>query len=160
MCSGQRDGSGSGAPVPPRPAAASLALHRLVTLHLPATGDPVTTGTFRIELDRQKLKATRRHEGQYLLRSNLTGEDPAELWSNYINRVRIQMLDVTIPATDGREVRKKRYTKPEKVQHLLLDQLGFTLPAQPRRKSAIPRLWWRPFEAINAFSTTWIPKAL
>ncbi len=43
----------------------------------------------------------------------------------------IQMLDVTIPATDGREVRMKRYTKPEKVHQLLLDQLGFTLPAQP-----------------------------
>ncbi len=27
----------------------------------------------------------------------------------------IQMLDVTIPATDGRELRMKRYTKPKKV---------------------------------------------
>lgn len=43
----------------------------------------------------------------------------------------IQMLDVTIPATDGRELRMKRYTKPEKVHQLLLDQLGFILPAQP-----------------------------
>jgi transposase len=42
----------------------------------------------------------------------------------------IQMLDVTIPATDGRELRMRRYTKPEKVHQLLLDQLGFTLPAQ------------------------------
>ena len=24
-----------------------------------------------------------------------------------------------------------RYTKPEKLHHLLLDQIGFTLPAQP-----------------------------
>lgn len=43
----------------------------------------------------------------------------------------IQMLDVTIPATDGRELRMKRYTKPEKVHQLLLDQIGFTLPVQP-----------------------------
>jgi transposase len=43
----------------------------------------------------------------------------------------IQMLDVTIPATDGRELRMKRYTKPEKVHQLLLDQLGFILPEQP-----------------------------
>jgi transposase len=169
--------------------------HRLVILHLPASGQQITTETFRIELDREKLKDTRRHEGQYLLRSNLTGEDPAELWRNYINLVRIeesfrtlkgdlglrpifhqldgrieahvfisflayclhvtlekynkksatglssrsvlermseiQMLDVTIPATDGRELHMKRYTKPEKVHYLLLDQLGFTLPAQP-----------------------------
>lgn len=169
--------------------------HRLVILHLPASGEQVSAGTFRIELDRKKLKETRRHEGQYLLRSNLTGEDPAELWRNYMNLVRIeesfrtlkgdlglrpvfhqlddrieahvfisflayclhvtlekynkkaatglssrsvlermseiQMLDVTIPATDGRELRMKRYTKPEKVHQLLLDQLGFSLPAQP-----------------------------
>ena len=169
--------------------------NRLVILHLPSPGEPAGAGTFRIELDRKKLKDTRRHEGQYLLRSNLTGEDPAELWRSYMNLVRIeesfrtlkgdlglrpvfhqlderieahvfisflayclhvtlekynkkaatglssrsvlermseiQMLDVTIPATDGREVRMRRYTKPEKVHHLLLDQLGFTLPAQP-----------------------------
>ena len=43
----------------------------------------------------------------------------------------IQMLDVSIPATDGRQVRMKRYTRPEKVHHLLLAQLGFTLPGQP-----------------------------
>ena len=43
----------------------------------------------------------------------------------------IQMFDVTIPATDGRELRMKRYTKPEKVHQLLLNQLGFALPAQP-----------------------------
>ena len=169
--------------------------HRLVILQLPATEEPVSPSTFRFELDRKKLKTTRRHEGQYLLRSNLTGDDPADLWRNYMNLVRIeesfrtlkgdlglrpifhqlddrieahilicflayclhvtlekynkkaatglssrsvleriseiQMLDVTIPATDGRQVRLKRYTKPEKVHHLLLDQLGFSLPAQP-----------------------------
>ena len=64
--------------------------HRLVILHLPAPREQVTSETFHIELDRNKLKATRRHEGQYLLRSNLTGEDPAELWRNYINLVRIE----------------------------------------------------------------------
>jgi hypothetical protein len=46
---------------------------RLVILHLPAAKEPVTAATFRFELDRDKLKATRRHEGQYLLRSNLAG---------------------------------------------------------------------------------------
>ena len=43
----------------------------------------------------------------------------------------IQMLDVVNPVTDGRELRMKRYTKPEKTHHLLLNQLGFTLPVQP-----------------------------
>ncbi len=30
-----------------------------------------------------------------------------------------------------RDSRMKRYTKSEKVHHLLLNQLGFTLPEQP-----------------------------
>ena len=36
-----------------------------------------------------------------------------------------------ILATDGRELRMKRYTKPEKIHQLRRDQLGFILPAQP-----------------------------
>ena len=51
----------------------------------------------------------------------------------------IQMLDVTIPATDGRELRMKRYTKPEKVHQLLLDQLGFILPGQPPPEIRTPK---------------------
>lgn len=50
----------------------------------------------------------------------------------------IQMLDVNIPATDGRVLQMKRYTKPEKLHHLLLDQLGFTLPAQPPPEIHLP----------------------
>jgi len=68
----------------------------------------------------------------------------------------IQMLDVTIPAAGGRELWMKRYTKPEKVHHLLLDQLGYTLPAQPPPE--IPSLWWRPFEKRKAISTIWTRK--
>lgn len=64
--------------------------HRLVVLTLPANDQPVTPDTFRFHLDKKKLKATRCHEGQYLLRSNLTGEEPTVLWRNYINLVRIE----------------------------------------------------------------------
>ena len=67
------------------------------------------------------------------LRSNKRFKDGKERMSE------IQMLDVTIPATDGRELRMKRYTKPEKVHQLLLDQLGFTLPEQPPPEIRTPR---------------------
>ena len=43
----------------------------------------------------------------------------------------IQMIDVHIPTTDGRELKMSRYTKPEKAQQLLLTQLNLHLPAQP-----------------------------
>ena len=169
--------------------------HRLVILHLPTNKELVNHDTFRFDLDRKKLRTTRLNEGQYLLRSNLTGEDPGVLWKNYMNLVRIeesfrtlksdlglrpvhhqldhrieahifisflsyclyitlekynqakavglsarsvlarfaeiQMLDVTIPTTDGRQIRMKRHTKPEKLHQLLLNQLGLILPSQP-----------------------------
>jgi transposase len=46
--------------------------------------------TFSFTLDRAKLRQVRRREGRYLLRTNLTGKDPAELWRFYIQLVGIE----------------------------------------------------------------------
>ena len=43
----------------------------------------------------------------------------------------IQMVDVHLPTTDGRQVVLSRYTQPETEQKLLLQQLHLKLPAQP-----------------------------
>jgi transposase len=43
----------------------------------------------------------------------------------------IQMLDVHLPTTDGREVILTRYTQPEPDQRLLLEKLKLKLPEQP-----------------------------
>jgi hypothetical protein len=43
----------------------------------------------------------------------------------------IQMVDVVIPTTDGRELVLPRYTEPTAEQALLLETLHLTLPAQP-----------------------------
>jgi hypothetical protein len=42
----------------------------------------------------------------------------------------IQMIDIHIPTTDGRELRMSRYTTPDKSQQLMLSQLQLQLPAQ------------------------------
>jgi hypothetical protein len=42
----------------------------------------------------------------------------------------VQMIDVYIPTTDGRELSLTRYTQPEPELKLLLDKLRLTLPAQ------------------------------
>jgi len=137
----------------------------------------------------------RSRDGRYLLRSNQTGSDPSELWTQYMilteveeafrnlkgdlairpiyhqleHRVdahifvaflsyclhvtlrqlarthapgltphsileqmkAIQMIDVHIPTTDGRELKMSRHTKPDKAQQLLLSQLKLQLPPQP-----------------------------
>jgi hypothetical protein len=149
---------------------------------------------FTYRLDREKLKRARRREGRYLLRTNLTESDPAQLWQFYLQLVEVeaafktlkgdlairpvfhqheqrieahifiaflayclhvtlgqqlkalapgltprsvfekfatvQMIDVYVPTTDGRELSLTRYTQPEAELKLLLEKLQLTLPAQ------------------------------
>jgi len=47
-------------------------------------------GHFTFGLDRQKLREVRRREGRYLLRTNLRGQEPAQLWQFYIQLVEIE----------------------------------------------------------------------
>ena len=46
--------------------------------------------TFSFALDRKKLRQARRREGRYLLRTNLCGKDPAQLWQFYIQLVEVE----------------------------------------------------------------------
>ena len=46
--------------------------------------------TFAYALDRKKLRQARRREGRYLLRTNMRGRDPAELWRFYIQLVEVE----------------------------------------------------------------------
>src|ERR1700737_2703465 len=150
--------------------------------------------TFTYHLDRNRLRRARRREGRYLLRTNLTEDDPAKLWNLYLLLVRVeeafknlkgdlairpifhqdqarieahifiaflayclhatlarrlhalapglsprsviekfaamQMIDVHVPTTDGRELLVTRYTEPDAELRLLLDKLKLALPAQ------------------------------
>jgi hypothetical protein len=166
---------------------------RLVALAVPKRG-----ATFSYRLDRDKLRQARRREGRYLLRTNLTENDPAQLWNYYLQLVAveeafknlkgdlairpifhqeqvrieahifiaflayclhvtlrrrlhalapgltprsvlekfaaIQMIDVHVPTTDGRELVLTRHSEPEPELRLLLDKLRLALPAQPAPK--------------------------
>jgi len=46
----------------------------------------------------------------------------------------VQMIDVFVPTTDGRELSLARYTQPEPELKLLLEKLKLTLPVQPPPK--------------------------
>ncbi len=51
----------------------------------------------------------------------------------------VQMIDVYVPTTDGRELSLTRFTQPEPELKLLLDKLKLALPAQaPPKISAVP----------------------
>src|SRR6516165_2205058 len=69
------------------------------------------------------LHATLRHK----LRLRAPGLTPRSVLEQFSA---IQMLDVHFPTTDGRWLIFRRYTSPNKVQKLLIGQLGLELPTQ------------------------------
>ena len=152
-------------------------------------------GQLTFSLDRRKLRAARRREGRYLLRTNLSAENPELLWRCYMQLVFVeeafrtlkgdlnlrpiyhqkperieahlfvaflayclsitlrqrlkvlagglmprvvfeklaglQLLDVRVPTTDGRQLLLVRRTEPDRDVALLLARLNLTLPPQP-----------------------------
>jgi hypothetical protein len=52
----------------------------LLHVQVPQSDEPITPETFHWTFNRAKYRTTRRREGRYLLRSNLTETDPAKLW--------------------------------------------------------------------------------
>ena len=62
---------------------------RLLDLQLPPAGQKAAA-TFSFRLNRDKLRQARRREGRYLLRTNLCGREPADLWQFYIRLTEIE----------------------------------------------------------------------
>jgi transposase len=67
-----------------------------VQINLPAKDEAVTRDTFRFKLDREKFDKAELRDGHYLLRSNVTGGDPAELWERYIQLTEIESVFKTL----------------------------------------------------------------
>ena len=57
---------------------------------MPGKDQAVTPETFCFRLNWQKLREARRREGTYLLRSNMTGSDPAQLWAFYLQLTEVE----------------------------------------------------------------------
>ena len=70
------------------------------------------------------------------LKRSATGLTPRAVLEKFAT---VQMLDVHLPTTDGREIILTRHTQPEKELQLLLDQLQLTLPPQPPPRITAPR---------------------
>jgi transposase len=64
--------------------------YSLVEIRLPRDEEAFKANGFGFALRKDKLRQTRRREGRYLLRSNLTGADPAQLWQYYIQLTEIE----------------------------------------------------------------------
>ena len=65
-------------------------VYALVDIRLPGNDAPLSPVTFGYTLHKDRLRATRRREGRYLLRTNLSDADPAQLWRYYIQLTEIE----------------------------------------------------------------------
>jgi transposase len=63
---------------------AGPAAWRIIDMRLPEKDEALTPESFGFRLNWQTLREARRGEGSYLLRSNLTASDPAQLWAFYL----------------------------------------------------------------------------
>ncbi len=69
---------------------AGPAAWRIIDLRLPDKDQAVTPETFGFKLNWQRLRDARGREGSYLLRSNVTGGDPAQLGAFYLQLVEVE----------------------------------------------------------------------
>ena len=63
---------------------------RLVALRVPRKDEVINEQTFTWRLRKSKLRQMRRREGRYLLRTNLTEEDPVKLWEYYTQLTQVE----------------------------------------------------------------------
>jgi len=72
-----------------------------VTLRVPKAEEEVTRQTFRFATNKERLQQAEQRDGHYLLRSNLTGEDPAVLWERYVQLTQIEAAFKTMKGELG-----------------------------------------------------------
>ena len=114
---------------------------RLVELSLPLLHQDVTPETFHFRLIKDKLRKVRRQEGQYLLRSNLVGEDASTLWKYYIQLVEVEQAFKTLKM--DLSLRPIYHKKDERIEaHIFVAFLSYCLQVtlQQRLKALAPGL--------------------
>ena len=72
-----------------------------VTIRVPKADEEVTRQTFTFATNKNRLRQAEQRDGHYLLRSNLTGEDPAVLWERYVQLTHIEATFKTMKSELG-----------------------------------------------------------
>lgn len=132
-----------------------------VKLQVPGAGQEVTRDTFRFAVDQPKLKTAELRDGHYLLRSNLTGGDPAVLWTRYVQLTQIESVFRSLKSELG--IRPVYHRLEHRVDaHILVAFLAYCLQVtlKNRLMSHAPGL--TPAAVLEKLSTVqmidvWIP---
>lgn len=62
----------------------------LVRVRVPREGEAIARRTFSWTLDAERFKAAEGRDGHYILRTNLVGETPEELWTKYVQLTHVE----------------------------------------------------------------------
>jgi transposase len=90
-------------------------------------------GRLSFQLDRGKLRTVRTREGRYLLRTNLSADDPALLWRCYMQLVFVEEAFRTLKGDLG--LRPIYHHKPERIEaHLFVAFLAYCLSITLRQR--------------------------
>jgi transposase len=132
-----------------------------VDICLPKAEEAVTRGTFRFAVDRKKLREAQQRDGHYLLRSNLTAEDPAVLWSRYIQLTQIESVFRSLKSELG--IRPIYHRLERRVDaHILIAFLAYCLQVTLKNRLLIHAPGLTPSAVLEKLATiqmidVWIP---
>lgn len=123
-----------------------------VTLHIPGAGQPVTRDSFRFQVDKDKLKQAELRDGYYLLRSNLTGGDPAVLWSRYVQLTQIEAVFRSLKSELG--IRPVYHQLEHRVDaHILIAFLAYCLQVTLKNRLMIHAPGLTPAAVLEKLAT-------
>jgi len=106
----------------------SPSVWRLVNIELPERDEP-----FQFSLRRDRLRQMRRREGRYLLRTNLVGRDPAEMWKFYTQLVQVEEAFKTLKGDLA--IRPIHHQKEQRVEaHIFVAFIAYALHVTLRRR--------------------------
>ena len=97
-----------------------------VRITLPKAKEEVTRQNFQFRLDKGKLREAELRDGHYLLRTNLTGEDPEVLWDRYMQLTQIEAAFKCLKSELG--IRPIYHQVEQRVEaHILVAFLAYCL---------------------------------
>lgn len=120
---------------------------RLVQIDMPQNDEGL-----QFSLRKDKLRAVRRREGRYLLRTNLVGRDPAEMWELYMQLVHVEEAFRNLKGDLA--LRPIHHQKEERVEaHIFVAFLAYTLHVNLRRRLRNLAPGLTPQAVLEKFST-------
>src|SRR3982750_3040368 len=122
-----------------------------VKIQLPGKNEEVRRNTFTFHTDKAKLKAAEQRDGHYLLRSNLTGEDPAVLWTRYVQLTQIESVFRSLKTDLG--IRPIYHRLQERVDaHILVAFLAYCLQVTLKNRLQIHAPGLTPIAVLEKLS--------